>query len=60
MERMFTVKEAMEVLNLSKSTIYRLVENGTIKAKKIGGSIRIPQAELRRFIHEDGTGRYEG
>ncbi|UFJ62710.1 helix-turn-helix domain-containing protein [Anoxybacillus sediminis] len=54
---MFTVKEAMEVLNLSKSTIYRLVENGTIKAVKIGGSIRIPQAELRRFILEDRTGR---
>lgn len=57
MERMFTVKEAMEILNLSKSTIYRLVENGTIKAVKIGGSIRIPQAELRRFILEDRTGR---
>lgn len=56
MEKMFSIKEAKEVLGLSYNTIYRLINNGTINATKIGGSIRIPQAALRKFILEDTSG----
>ncbi|HEY4389764.1 MAG TPA: helix-turn-helix domain-containing protein [Paenibacillus sp.] len=56
MEKMFSIKEAKEILRLSYNTVYRLVSNGTIKAVKIGGSIRISQAALRKFIFEDTSG----
>lgn len=56
MEKMFSIKEAKEMLGLSYNTVYRLINNGTIKAVKIGGSIRIPQAALRMFILEDTSG----
>ncbi|AWB43416.1 transcriptional regulator [Paenibacillus sp. CAA11] len=56
MEKMFSIKEAKVVLGLSYNTVYRLINNGTINAVKIGGSIRIPQAALRKFILEDTTG----
>lgn len=56
LEKMFSIKDAKEMLGLSYNTVYRLINNGTIKAVKIGGSIRIPQAALRMFILEDTSG----
>lgn len=56
MEKMFSIKEAKEVLSLSYNTVYRLINNGTINAVKIGGSIRIPHWALRNFILEDTVG----
>ncbi|OBY76512.1 hypothetical protein BBG47_26680 [Paenibacillus sp. KS1] len=56
MEKMYSIKEAKAVLGLSYNTVYRLINYGTINAVKIGGSIRIPQAALRKFILEDTSG----
>ncbi|EFU42327.1 hypothetical protein PVOR_08605 [Paenibacillus vortex V453] len=53
---MFSIKEAKDILGLSYNTVYRLVNNGTIDAIKIGGSIRISQAVLRKFIFDDKSG----
>ncbi len=56
MEKIFSIKEAKDILGLSYNTVYRLVNNGTINAIKIGGSIRISQAVLRKFIFDDTSG----
>jgi excisionase family DNA binding protein len=46
-ERPFlTVKELAELLRVSKRTAYALVRNGEVPSLRVGGSIRIPRAEL--------------
>lgn len=37
-------------LKLSPATVYRLVECGTLPSVRIGNAIRIPRAELDRFL----------
>lgn len=56
MERLFTIKEVMDILQLSYSTVYKLVTDGTIKSVQVGRSHRIPQASLRAFILVDCKG----
>lgn len=48
---MLTVKDVMNRLNLSKPTIYRLVENGEIPVIRIGGSLRFEEREIEDFIN---------
>lgn len=36
--------------DLSKSTIYRLINKGHLKAVKVGKALRISESELTRFI----------
>jgi excisionase family DNA binding protein len=36
--------------DLSKSTIYRLINKGHLKAVKVGKALRISESELSRFI----------
>lgn len=46
-ERTFlTVKELAELLRVSQRTAYALVRNGDVPSLRVGGSIRIPRAEL--------------
>jgi excisionase family DNA binding protein len=43
---LLTVAEAAAILKLSRATAYRLIESGELPAHRIGGSIRIHEAEL--------------
>ena len=36
MKELLTVKEAASLLNVSTSTIYRMIKGGRLKARKIG------------------------
>ncbi|GGG19588.1 helix-turn-helix domain-containing protein [Paenibacillus aceti] len=56
MERLYTIREVMEVLQLSYSTVYAMCNNGTLPSCKVGGSIRIPQESLRSFIFNNTKG----
>jgi excisionase family DNA binding protein len=49
-ERLLKITEVMERTSLSKSTIYRLMEENKLQCVKIGKSIRFKESELRRFI----------
>lgn len=53
--RLYRVDEACEILGLSDTTLRKLREDGRIRAIRIGGKIRITQAELDRLLTE-GTG----
>ncbi|MFD0716223.1 helix-turn-helix domain-containing protein [Paenibacillus sp. GCM10027626] len=56
MERLFTIREVMDILQLSYTTVYAMCNNGTLPSCKVGGSIRIPQESLRNFILNNTTG----
>ena len=49
MEQIYTVKEVMNILKVSKNTIYRIIENGELKTFK-AGSIRIRESALKEYI----------
>ncbi|WP_367303789.1 helix-turn-helix domain-containing protein [Paenibacillus dendritiformis] len=56
MERLYTLKQVAEVLSLSYATVYRMVNDGTLPSTKVGGSIRVTQESLRKFILENTKG----
>jgi excisionase family DNA binding protein len=50
MEKLLTVKEVAEVLQLTQMSVYRLCNEGKIPCIKIGGSIRISKTALQKLI----------
>lgn len=50
MQRILTVKEAAEVLQVTTTTIYNLYRRGELSLIKVGVSSRITEEELERFI----------
>lgn len=55
---MMRVSEIAERLSLSQSKIYELVESGALPHHKIGGSIRVSEEQLARYL--DSTRRERG
>jgi excisionase family DNA binding protein len=50
-DRLLKLTEVMERTSLSKSTIYRLMQENKLQSVKIGNLIRFKESELRRFIN---------
>jgi len=50
MDKLYTIKETMGLLKISKSNVYRLMTNGKLKAVKLGGRTLFKESELNRFI----------
>ena len=46
----WTVSEAAHKLNCSRRTVYRLIDDGELKAFRLKREVRIPDAEMRRFM----------
>ncbi len=53
MARTLTVDQAATALNVSRSTIYRLINDGTLHPVYARSAVRIPRSEIDRFI-DDG------
>jgi len=51
--RLLTVAEAAERCRVSRPTYYRLARAGIVPAVRIGGSIRVDEAELEGYIFCD-------
>jgi excisionase family DNA binding protein len=47
--QLLTVRELAQQLRISKTSAYRLVEQGRIGTIRIGGSIRVPADEIARY-----------
>lgn len=50
MQKLMTVQQAANVLALSRSTIYNVMERGELAYVKIGRARRIPESEVDRFV----------
>lgn len=47
---MLSVRELMLILSIGRNTAYELVHSGQIRNVRIGRRIRIPKAEVLRFL----------
>lgn len=45
-----TIPKAVEVLGVSRSTLYELMKDGRIKARKAGNRTLIPHVELEAYL----------
>jgi excisionase family DNA binding protein len=46
----YTVRQAKQVLNLSKTTIYELIKSGELQTVKVGGRRLIPHASAEALL----------
>lgn len=45
-------EEVMEYLNIGKSTLYNLLQNGKIRSFKIGKTWKIPRSAVEEYIRK--------
>jgi excisionase family DNA binding protein len=43
----------MDVLRVSRATAYRLLKEGALPGRKIGGSWRVPVEDFKRYLEND-------
>jgi len=48
-----TRKQVMELLNISSSTLWKLVKDGKLNQVKYGGNVAFRKKELQRFIDDN-------
>jgi excisionase family DNA binding protein len=51
--KFYTINEIAEMLSLSRPTVYKLVNDQTLKAVRIHGQLRINHLDLIAFINKD-------
>ena len=54
-EALWTVHEASAFLRISKKTVYRMAEEGTMPSCKVGGSRRFIPSHLRAWVTDDAS-----
>jgi len=47
---LLTVAEVMEILRLGRRSVYQLIDDGTLAARKMAGKHRIPKRNLVQII----------
>jgi excisionase family DNA binding protein len=55
-----TVREAAQVLHLSRSTLYALMEQGELSYFQFGGARRIPRVALQEYAEANLRGSSKG
>jgi len=57
----YTVKEVAKLLGFSTNTVYKYLDDGSIKAVRFGseGRFRIPAGEVERLLHKKGEKLHE-
>ena len=48
--RIYTIEEAIQMLGLSRATVYKLVKEGKIPALRIGRRLVIPKAAFEKML----------
>lgn len=51
----YTLREVEEILNVTQRTLYRWIDNGSLKAFKAGRTWRVSEEALQEFIEQGGT-----
>lgn len=56
--KMYSIKDTMEILHISRSKVYSLINSGKLHAQKLGSRVLIRRQNLKDFI--DNLDCYEG
>ncbi len=51
LSNLLSIKEVIEILNIGRATLYRMIDAGEIKAYKIGRGVRFKQEEIAEYIN---------
>jgi excisionase family DNA binding protein len=51
---LYKVARAAELLDMSRAQLYKMIQEGTVRAVRVGHSVRIP-AEVVEALAEKGT-----
>lgn len=54
-ENFLLVKEVAAYLRISKATVYRLIKNRELEARKIGRVLRVPKDSADQWLEETNT-----
>ncbi|MDH4616478.1 helix-turn-helix domain-containing protein [Brevibacillus sp. AY1] len=57
MGRYISVRDVMQVLGVSKSTVYQLCKSNVLPHTRLGGCIRFKEADIIQFMEENKQGR---
>lgn len=55
MSQYLSVSDVAKHINISKMTIYRLIESGEIPALRVGRSVRILEQDLEEYVIRNTT-----
>jgi excisionase family DNA binding protein len=55
---LYTVSEVAEYLQVSPSTVYRMVQDGRLMGMKLGNTIRFTPDNLAQMIKDNAIGSY--
>jgi excisionase family DNA binding protein len=55
-QQFFTVRAVAEQLDISSRTVHRWIKNNELAVHRLGGSVRISEADLKHYLaaHRDG------
>ncbi|GCF07350.1 helix-turn-helix domain-containing protein [Dictyobacter arantiisoli] len=57
--QLLSITQTMKLLNLGRTKVYDLINREALPTAKIGGSTRIPLAELKTWIEQRKTTKRE-
>lgn len=55
MEKLYTVKEISEILQIKEKTVTKIIREKRLRASKIGNTYRISENDLSQFLDENKT-----
>lgn len=50
----YTAEEVAALFRVSKATIHRMINDGTLRATRFGRAVRIPASVVRELLHIPG------
>lgn len=51
-QNLITPEDLTKILNISKSSVYRLVDNRSLPFYKVGGNLRFSLTDIGRYLKE--------
>ena len=50
-EPLFRVGEVVDMLNVSKTTLYRMIDSGELETVEFGGRLRVPESSIHKALN---------
>lgn len=58
--KIYTIEQVAEILQVSDRTVYKLVNEGELRAKKVGNMFRISERALQEFMEDVSPAERDG